>query len=330
MVMPVGPLGVTVTRSNGFEITGSTAQGQSIAAYAALQTTASTTPGLYTINLSTGAATLVGPIGVPAGSSIVGLTAPPSTTAPASNTSIFAVLTNSNGTQSLAQFNFGTPGTLTANNTIAGLGAGETIIGADYRPSNGVLYALTRNAIYTLAANGQATQVATLTGTTLNGANFGVDVSPPADAIRVLSDTGQNVAVTFAGAVLSTESNIAPLNMPAQSIFALGYTSNYAMAPSTRAISIDSATSSVFVVNPTAQGTLVPLGGYNPNLTFTALGESDIVGGDDGLSLAALQVTNATQSTLYRVNPFNGQITSLGSIGPSGTPLVQALAIRLQ
>jgi hypothetical protein len=330
-LMPVGPLGVTVTGVNGFEIQGSNQTGGTAAGFAALQTSATATPGLYNINLSTGAATLIGTIGVPTGSSITGLSASPSTTAPASNTPIFAVVVSSNGTQSLATFNFGTPGTLTSNNTITGLGTGETILGADFRPSTGQLYALTRTAIYTLnTANGQATQVATLSGTTLTGTNFGVDVSPPADAIRVVSDAGQNVAITFAGVVNSTAQGVQPLNMPAPSIFSLGYTQNYAGTTTTRAIAIDSATSAVYQINPTSAGTLVPIGGFTPGVTFTALGESDIVGGDDGLSLAALQPTGATQSTLYRVNPFNGQITAIGAIGPTGTATVSALAIQLK
>jgi hypothetical protein len=148
-----------------------------------------------------------------------------------------------------------------------------------------------------------------------------------------VSNQGQNIAVAVDGTANATAGAVttaATLNMPTQSIFALGYTSSYAGALSTRAIALDSATSAVYQVNPTANGTLVPIGGFSPALTFTATGESDIVGGDDGLSLAALQPTGATQSTLYRVNPSNGQITAIGAIGPTGTALVQALAIQLQ
>jgi hypothetical protein len=145
-----------------------------------------------------------------------------------------------------------------------------------------------------------------------------------------VSDAGQNVAITFAGVVNSTAQGVQPLNMPTPSIFSLGYTSNYAGTTSTRAIAIDSATSAVYQINPTAAGTLVPIGGFSPGVTFTATGESDIVGGDDGGSFAALQPTGSTQSTLYRVNPFNGSITAIGAIGPTGTAAVSALAIQLK
>ncbi|HEX4870984.1 MAG TPA: DUF4394 domain-containing protein, partial [Nevskiaceae bacterium] len=54
----------------------------------------------------------------------------------------------------------------------------------------------------------------------------------------------------------------------------------------------------------------------------------DIAGGQNGLSLAALHLSG-TQSTLIRINPANGAPTTLGLIGPSGTPVVDALAVRL-
>jgi len=50
----------------------------------------------------------------------------------------------------------------------------------------------------------------------------------------------------------------------------------------------------------------------------------------DGLSLAVLQPTGATQSTLYRVNPKTGAATALGAIGPAGTAPLRGFAIRLQ
>ena len=332
-LMPVGPLGVTASAVNGFDIVGNNnGTTNTNTAFAALQV-GSGAPGFYTINLSTGAATLVGTIGVPAGTAITGLSSPPSLSAPTGTTPVYAVL---NGT-SLATFAFGTPGSVTTA-AISGLN-GDTIVGADYRPANGQMYALSgQNRVYTInPATATATLLATLTGGTLSGTNFGVDFSPLADAIRVVSNQGQNIAIAVdgtAGATAGAVTTATNLNMPTPSIFALGYTANYAGSPSTRAIAIDSATSAVYQVNPTANGTLVPIGGFSPALTFTALGESDIVGGDDGLSLAALQplvgVTPATQSTLYRVNPSNGQITAIGAIGPAGTPPVQALAIQLQ
>lgn len=55
----IGALGVDTTGTVGFDIVSKSSD----TAYAALQTPAATTSGLYTVNLSTGAATLVGTIG---------------------------------------------------------------------------------------------------------------------------------------------------------------------------------------------------------------------------------------------------------------------------
>ena len=84
----------------------------------------------------------------------------------------------------------------------------------------------------------------------------------------------------------------------------------------------------------TSLAVLTPVGSFFPPpavpVTFALEGAFDIAGGDNGLPLAALQPTGATQSTLYRVNLGNGALTSIGLLGSSGTTVVKALAIRLQ
>jgi hypothetical protein len=74
---------------------------------------------------------------------------------------------------------------------------------------------------------------------------------------------------------------------------------------------------------------LVTVGSFNAGTAFTLEGGFDIAGGENGLPLAALQPTGATQSTLYRVNLGNGGLTSIGLLGSGGT-IVKSLAIRLQ
>ncbi len=66
VVEDVGLLGIQITQFAGFDILGGTADGGTTAAleaYAALQKVGDNFSGLYTINLTTGAATLVGRIG---------------------------------------------------------------------------------------------------------------------------------------------------------------------------------------------------------------------------------------------------------------------------
>jgi trimeric autotransporter adhesin len=77
---------------------------------------------------------------------------------------------------------------------------------------------------------------------------------------------------------------------------------------------------------------LVPIGALDPTAAtvFLGAGEFDIAGGDDGLSVAALSATGATQSTLYRVNLKTGAVTSVGALGPAGSPSLTGLAIQLK
>ena len=99
----------------------------------------------------------------------------------------------------------------TSTRTITGLAAGDTIVGIDERPVNGALYAVTKGStsagrVYTInPATGQATLAFALVApgrTTaagaaapviLSGTQFGVDFNPAADALRIVSNTGQNL-----------------------------------------------------------------------------------------------------------------------------------------
>ena len=87
---------------------------------------------------------------------------------------------------------------------VSGLPAGASLIGIDVRPLDGKLYTVakvgTTGRLYTLAPEtGRATFVATLvaagatTPIALQGTQFGFDFNPAADALRIVSDTGQNL-----------------------------------------------------------------------------------------------------------------------------------------
>jgi hypothetical protein len=95
--------------------------------------------------------------------------------------------------------------------SITGLAAGDAIVGIDERPNGGALYAVakgTGNAgrVYTinpatgqatlafaLVAPGRTTSTGAATPIALSGTQFGVDFNPAADALRIVSNTGQNL-----------------------------------------------------------------------------------------------------------------------------------------
>src|SRR5262249_5884619 len=122
----VGALGVDTTDQVGFDIAPTT--GVAFASLTTVGTTSSST--LYTINLATGAATMIGPLG---GSPTIRDIA----VAPIIET-VYAV-TSSNR---LVSFVSTAPGVIQSMVPITGALGDETIIGIDYRPANGQLYAI--------------------------------------------------------------------------------------------------------------------------------------------------------------------------------------------
>ena len=136
-LLAVGALGVggDVQSVTGFDI-----NGRNGAAFTALNLAGATTSELHSIDLATGAATRVNAIG--GGERIRGLTL-----AAVPQAVVFGV-TNDNH---LVSFKVATPGTLDSDATIAGLQGGENVLGVDFRPATGHLYALTDGGrLYTI------------------------------------------------------------------------------------------------------------------------------------------------------------------------------------
>src|SRR4029453_12592543 len=88
-----------------------------------------------------------------------------------------------------------TPGTIFGALGITGLQAGETVLGIDFRPATGGLYALgSTSRLYTInPTTGAATQVGAAGAFTLSGTAFGFDFNPVVDRIGVVSDADQNL-----------------------------------------------------------------------------------------------------------------------------------------
>jgi hypothetical protein len=316
-------------------------------AFAALQvgTNAGSSSDLYSISLSNGLATRIGTIGANAKVRKLTYANPPVAT-------LVGITTNNQ----LVTFSLANPGTLTSTTPITGMQGGESPTGFDIRPSNQTAYILSNGSrVYTL---NQTTAMATLIGgltpanntfTQLNGGNFGTDFSPPADALRVYTDAEQNVAVLVDTAQAVQASPLTRASGDANvgtapDIFAIAYTNNYAMAPNTVLYAIDAPTNSLISIGPGNNGanggvlnTVGRLTTTSTTQSFTLTGGLDIVGGDNGLALAALQPIGATQSTLYFVNLATGALTpavnnnaATSAIGPAGTQPLIGFTIRFQ
>jgi trimeric autotransporter adhesin len=325
----VGPLGITgdVLTLAGLDINAINNN-----AFAALNVGAATTSDLYSIDLTTGKATRIGPI--------------------ASTTRIRS-LTHSNVPQAtllgvtndgrLLSFNVNTPATIASNQAITGLQGGERVLGFDIRPSNQVLYLLSdAGRIYTVdPVTARATLGKTLMPNVgdpfraLIGTTFGTDFSPTADALRVLSDAEHNLAVLVDTGATITATSLQRISTengrPAPDVVAIAYTNNYPSPTDTTLYNIDLGSQALVTQKPANNGQLTTVGPLTANAqVFTFSGGFDIVGGDNGLAVAALQPMGSSQSTLYRVNLRTGALTAIGAIGAVDTMRLMGLTIRLQ
>jgi hypothetical protein len=191
--------------------------------------------------------------------------------------------------------------------TVAGLQSGESILGIDFRPANGQLYALgSSSRIYTInLGTGAATAVgASPFSTLLSGTDFGFDFNPTVDRIRVVSNTGQNLRLnpndgTIAAADLT-------LNPGSPMISAAAYTNNFAGATSTTLLVIDHNTDKLYQQNPPNNGTLVETGSLGINIT-------NANGFDIGsMSQKAYLIASVGLSTkIYSINTMTGAATSV-------------------
>jgi hypothetical protein len=294
----VGLLGVDTSSVVGFDI-----EPPSNTAFAAL--TVGGSSQLHVINLTTGGATLVGSIG--GGHQLRGLAVVPFASA-------LIGLTTGNA---LIRFDANAPGTLIGSAMpIAGLDAGESIVGIDYRPATGLLYGLSNlNRLFRLdTATGVATLVI-VAQTTLAGSKFGVDFNPVADRLRVVSNTGQNMRINVETGAVFTDTTLAfdtgdPNAGIAPVIAETAYTNSFAGAVSTALYSIDSGLD-VLVrhINPNG-GLLTTVGalGVTPSGNIGLEIEPSL-----NAAFAAMEVGGT--SGLYRINLTTGAATLIGSIG---------------
>lgn len=312
-LVPVGALGVDIGALNGFDILSSDST-----ALAALTTGAAT--NLYKINLTTGGASSVGPIG----NGLTSLTGFAIETVVTSNFLVYGLTT----TNSLVRFNSARANTILSTVAVTGLQGGENLLGIDFRPATGQLFGLgSTGRVYRIDQNtGAATSVGSLT-TPLSGTNFGFDFNPVPDRIRITSDAEQNLRANPNDGTNVVDGALAYAIGDANfgqnpNIVASGYTNSFGGATATTLYDIDSNLRILAIQNPPNNGTLNTVGSLGVNTTGEA--GLDIAPGNN-TALAALQVQGATGSSLYSVNLTTGAGTIISPIG--GGAVIRGIAI---
>jgi Domain of unknown function (DUF4394) len=231
----------------------------------------------------------------------------------------------------IVTFDTAAPGQLLSSVQVAGLQGGESLVAIDYRPFNGLLYAISNmSRAYFVVSTGQATPVGLVFDIALNGSAFAIDFNPTVDRLRIVSNNEQNMrwnpvsGTIVDGDTLTVGTQPDASLAPAGDVVAAAYTNNDLDATTaTTLFGIDSGTDS-----------LVGIGGANgvpsPNLgavtTIGALGvdTSDRAGLDVPLGASTTAFASLTVggvSRLYSVNLATGAATLVGDIGPSGTAI---------
>jgi hypothetical protein len=239
---------------------------------------------------------------------------------------VFGLTTNDR----LVAFRPANPRNLISDKRITGIGD-DTLVGMDVRPKTGKLFAVGESgAIYSINMNNARASERNQITVPLAGSSFGVDFNPMADALRVVSDTGQNLRIgegglgdTFTDTPLVYETgdeNVGPV--PA---VGAGYTNNVADAPSTALYYIDAEND---VLATVAEGGTANTG---PVATVGDLGvnTTPLVGFDIAPSygnLVSLTPQNG-RTALYAIDLETGETQRRGVIGRSGN--VEDIAAKL-
>ncbi|MBW4422783.1 MAG: DUF4394 domain-containing protein [Myxacorys californica WJT36-NPBG1] len=308
----VGSLGVDFAAGAGFDIVFKNGTNSAFA---------TSNSALYSIDLQSGAATLLG--SVKDGKKtvdLVGIAGRSPIVKPDPTKAEFVGLTDSSD---LVFFNSNALNNVTKVD-VKGLQYDETLVGIDFRPNTGQLFGVgSSDRLYTIdVATGMATQVGTGTfAVGLDGKALGVDFNPVVDRIRVVSDAGQNLRLNpDTGAIVDGNpmmDGIQPdgnLNGATDSIVAAAYTNSFKGTTSTTLYGIDPETDQLFTQDPPNNGTQNLVGSLG--VDFAAGAGFDIAFKNDTNSAFA-----TSNSSLYSVNLQSGAATLLGSVKDGVTPV---------
>jgi hypothetical protein len=228
----------------------------------------------------------------------------------------------------LVSFNLATPGAPLSNVPITGLNPAHTLVGIDFRPADGRLYALGINAatdtaaLYTLSLQtGAATLVGSFTGAVdLPADGYGFDFNPVVDRIRVTTETGLNFRINPNNGALTAVD--APINGAATGVSGAAYT----FSSTTTLFTLDDVSNFLLRQEPANTGLQTPIGPLGVN--FTDLSGFDIPEGASATGSGFALLTEGAFTSLYSVNLGTGAATPIG-IFLSGTIPSSGLAIDL-
>lgn len=226
------------------------------------------------------------------------------------------------------------PGTASTPITITGVALGQTIVGIDYRPNTGELYALgynellpTANAqLYTInKSTGVATAVGAVISLTLGTGSIGFDFNPTVDRIRVVGQNRKNYRLhPTTGAIAATDTDLAYAgtdvnNGATAQIGACAYTNSYIGSEVTTLYDYDQNLNILATQIPPNNGTLNTIGssGISVNSASASIGMDIYFDPATKMNIAYLNANTGTgtNDNLYTINLSTGATTMVGQIG---------------
>ncbi len=237
-------------------------------------------------------------------------------------------LTGLTTTGNLVTFDSATPGTIGSSVAITGLQSGESLLGIDRRPANGLLYGLgSTSRVYSInTTTGLATAIGGAPfAPPLSGTAFGFDFNPVSDRIRVISADGSNFRLNpNTGMVAGSDT---PLSYAAADsgaglaprIIGSAYTNNFAGTAVTTLFGIDS-NRDVLVMQGGHDGAPSPNGGVLTTIgSGLGVNTSDLVAfdvsGTSGEAFALLTPATGGSSSLFKIDLTSGGATLVGTVG---------------
>lgn len=259
-------------------------------------------------------------------------------------------------TGGLFSFDTVNPTGATVYATVTGIDTGLSIKGVDFRPATNEFYAFAANAN---GSSGRLYTINTLTGVatglgagplTLGGPTstaFGVDFNPVANALRVVGNGGANYRFSAAGALVSTDANLAyntgdvnydPTGVFTPAVVSAAYSNNVAGAATTTLYGFD-LTNTNFTIQGGLNGNPSPnTGQLNSLNSATGIAGGDLtspatqnvafdISSATGIAFFGAVVATGGSENLYTVDLTNENTTLVGTL-PAGLS-VQDFALSI-
>lgn len=225
--------------------------------------------------------------------------------------------------QRLVRFRVAAPQAARVVGSISGLSGNDTmLIGIDFRVQDGRLYGVGNGGgVYTIDTRYATAMKASQLTVPLSGSLFGVDFNPAANALRIVSDNGQNLSHSIDAGVTNATPQ-APLSFPALAagtrfaVTGVAYVNNDLDATTaTTLFDIDHINNLVAIQSPPGTGVLNSAGSLTvdagPQVGFDIY--STLRNGVTTRNTAFASLSIGGKTGLYGVNVITGKASLIGN-----------------